>query len=183
MGAIPFVAGLIGMLLLGWNSDRICERRWHFAIPTIDLRARCSARGSSSRLRTFCSPNGVFAWSSSALSLTCRRSGRCQVHFFPLPLQRAAVGLHQLHGQHRRIFWTQDHRRPEPAHGLVPRRIRLYDRLLDYRVTGWCAAVPAGKCGRGHQCPDLMNDEKKKDRCTKADLSEVWFNRSIPGHA
>src|SRR5437868_5956620 len=31
MGAIPFIAGLIGMLVLGWNSDRTGERRWHFA--------------------------------------------------------------------------------------------------------------------------------------------------------
>jgi len=35
MGAIPFVVGLIGMLLLGWNSDRTGERRWHFAIPQL----------------------------------------------------------------------------------------------------------------------------------------------------
>jgi ACS family tartrate transporter-like MFS transporter len=35
VGAIPFVAGLIGMLLLGWNSDRTGERRWHFAIPQL----------------------------------------------------------------------------------------------------------------------------------------------------
>jgi sugar phosphate permease len=35
MGAIPFVAGLIGMLILGWNSDRMRERRWHFAIPQL----------------------------------------------------------------------------------------------------------------------------------------------------
>jgi sugar phosphate permease len=34
-GAIPFIAGLIGMLLLGWNSDRTRERRWHFAIPQL----------------------------------------------------------------------------------------------------------------------------------------------------
>ncbi|MDP9097479.1 MAG: MFS transporter [Verrucomicrobiota bacterium] len=33
IGALPFLAGLIGMLLLGWNSDRTRERRWHFAIP------------------------------------------------------------------------------------------------------------------------------------------------------
>src|SRR5205085_7628806 len=32
IGAIPFIAGLIGMLVLGWNSDRTKERRWHFAI-------------------------------------------------------------------------------------------------------------------------------------------------------
>lgn len=35
VGAIPFVAGLIGMLALGWNSDRTRERRWHFAIPQL----------------------------------------------------------------------------------------------------------------------------------------------------
>src|SRR5881227_625963 len=35
MGAIPFIAGLIGMLLLGWNSDRTRERRWHFAAPQL----------------------------------------------------------------------------------------------------------------------------------------------------
>ena len=35
IGAIPFVAGLLGMLLLGWNSDRTRERRWHFAIPQL----------------------------------------------------------------------------------------------------------------------------------------------------
>ena len=35
MGAIPFIAGLIGMLVLGWNSDRTRERRWHFAVPQL----------------------------------------------------------------------------------------------------------------------------------------------------
>ena len=35
IGAIPFVGGLLGMLLLGWNSDRTRERRWHFAIPQL----------------------------------------------------------------------------------------------------------------------------------------------------
>ena len=35
IGAIPFVVGLIGMLLLGWNSDRTGERRWHFAVPQL----------------------------------------------------------------------------------------------------------------------------------------------------
>ena len=35
IGAIPFVAGLIGMLLLGSHSDRTRERRWHFAIPQL----------------------------------------------------------------------------------------------------------------------------------------------------
>jgi len=35
MGSIPFLAGLIGMLIFGWNSDRTGERRWHFAIPQL----------------------------------------------------------------------------------------------------------------------------------------------------
>jgi MFS transporter, ACS family, tartrate transporter len=35
VGAIPFVAGLIGMLALGASSDRTGERRWHFAIPQL----------------------------------------------------------------------------------------------------------------------------------------------------
>jgi ACS family tartrate transporter-like MFS transporter len=43
MGAIPFVAGLIGMLLLGWTSDRTRERRWHFAIPQLTSALALSA--------------------------------------------------------------------------------------------------------------------------------------------
>jgi ACS family tartrate transporter-like MFS transporter len=35
MGAIPFIGGLIGMLVLGWSSDRTRERRWHFALPQL----------------------------------------------------------------------------------------------------------------------------------------------------
>ena len=35
VGAIPFIGGLVGMLLLGWNSDRTRERRWHFAFPQL----------------------------------------------------------------------------------------------------------------------------------------------------
>ncbi len=35
VGSIPFLAGLIGMLVIGWNSDRTRERRWHFAVPQL----------------------------------------------------------------------------------------------------------------------------------------------------
>lgn len=34
-GPIIFGAGLIGMLWLGWSSDRTGERRWHFATPQL----------------------------------------------------------------------------------------------------------------------------------------------------
>lgn len=35
VGSIPFVVGLIGMLVVAWNSDRTRERRWHFALPQL----------------------------------------------------------------------------------------------------------------------------------------------------
>src|SRR3954468_4263377 len=35
IGSVVFGAGLVGMLLLGWSSDRMRERRWHFAIPQL----------------------------------------------------------------------------------------------------------------------------------------------------
>ena len=53
IGAIPFVAGLIGMLLLGWNSDRTRERRWHFAVPQLTAALRW-ARGCLLRIRSHC---------------------------------------------------------------------------------------------------------------------------------
>ncbi len=32
---VIFGAGFVGMLIIGWSSDRTGERRWHFAIPQI----------------------------------------------------------------------------------------------------------------------------------------------------
>jgi ACS family tartrate transporter-like MFS transporter len=43
VGGIPFVGGLIGMLVLGWNSDRTRERRWHFALPQLTAAAALTA--------------------------------------------------------------------------------------------------------------------------------------------
>lgn len=43
VGAIPFVGGFIGMLVLGWNSDRTRERRWHFALPQMTAAAALTA--------------------------------------------------------------------------------------------------------------------------------------------
>ena len=39
ISAIPFLAGLVGMLVVGWNSDRTVERRWHFAVPQLTAAA------------------------------------------------------------------------------------------------------------------------------------------------
>ncbi len=41
--AIPFTVSLIGMLLLGWNSDRTRERRWHFIVPQLTSAVALSA--------------------------------------------------------------------------------------------------------------------------------------------
>jgi ACS family tartrate transporter-like MFS transporter len=34
-GALIFGVALIGMLIVGWSSDRAAERRWHFAVPQL----------------------------------------------------------------------------------------------------------------------------------------------------
>ncbi len=33
MGMVPYMAGLIAMLVNGWHSDKTGERRWHTAVP------------------------------------------------------------------------------------------------------------------------------------------------------
>ena len=35
VGAIPFAFATIALLIAGWNSDRMQERRWHFAVPQL----------------------------------------------------------------------------------------------------------------------------------------------------
>ena len=43
MGPVVFGAGLAGMLFFGWSSDRMRERRWHFAIPQLTAALALSA--------------------------------------------------------------------------------------------------------------------------------------------
>lgn len=43
VGAIPYIAALIGMLIVGWSSDRTRERRWHFAVPQLSAAAAFAA--------------------------------------------------------------------------------------------------------------------------------------------
>jgi len=42
LAALPYVASLIGVVLVGWNSDRTGERRWHVAIPFFVMAAGLS---------------------------------------------------------------------------------------------------------------------------------------------
>ena len=35
LGALPYAALFVAMLVNGWHSDRQCERRWHCAVPSL----------------------------------------------------------------------------------------------------------------------------------------------------
>ncbi len=41
LGAVPYVAAFIAMLINGWHSDRSRERRWHTAIPLFIAAVAC----------------------------------------------------------------------------------------------------------------------------------------------
>jgi len=43
VGAIPFAVATVAMLLAGWSSDRMRERRWHFAVPQLTAAAALAA--------------------------------------------------------------------------------------------------------------------------------------------
>jgi MFS transporter, ACS family, tartrate transporter len=43
VGAIPFAAATLGLLFVGWSSDRLRERRWHFAVPQLAAAAALGA--------------------------------------------------------------------------------------------------------------------------------------------
>ena len=141
IGAIPFVAGLLGMLVLGWSSDRTRERRWHFAVPQLTA-AVGLARG-------FLLPhsNTTLIASVHADWVRDRRlSPGILGAAVRIPNERGrgrGSWIHQLHRKHRRIFRAEDLRRSQSAHRLVQHRIRCDDRLLDHRVSAWCWFVRA----------------------------------------
>ena len=141
VGAIPFVAGLIGMLILGWSSDRTGERRWHFAIPQLTA-ALALERVVFHPAFECAAHRGVHAprlrhrrLSAIVLGVAFRIS-----HQFS---RGRGGGLHQLHREHRRIRRSENYRQPEPAHRLVQYGLYLHDRVLDDRVSAG-AALPAG---------------------------------------
>jgi MFS transporter, ACS family, tartrate transporter len=43
VGAIPFAAATVALLVAGWSSDRLRERRWHFAVPQLAAAAALGA--------------------------------------------------------------------------------------------------------------------------------------------
>jgi ACS family tartrate transporter-like MFS transporter len=43
VGAIPFAVATLALLFVGWSSDRMAERRWHFAVPQLAAAAALAA--------------------------------------------------------------------------------------------------------------------------------------------
>src|SRR3954447_66268 len=43
VGAIPFAVATVALLFAGWSSDRMRERRWHFAVPQLMAAAALAA--------------------------------------------------------------------------------------------------------------------------------------------
>jgi ACS family tartrate transporter-like MFS transporter len=43
VGAIPFAVATVALLVAGWSSDRMRERRWHFAVPQLTAAAAVAA--------------------------------------------------------------------------------------------------------------------------------------------
>jgi MFS transporter, ACS family, tartrate transporter len=70
VGAIPFAVATIALLFVGWSSDRMRERRWHFAIPQF------AAIGAL--LAWF-----VFPHSNALLVVVCSILGIGTIAYFP----------------------------------------------------------------------------------------------------
>ncbi len=70
VGAIPFAGAAIALLFVGWNSDRMRERRWHFVVP--QLAAALALAGWF-----------VFPHSNALLVVLCTVIGMGTVAYFP----------------------------------------------------------------------------------------------------
>lgn len=50
LNALPFLAAIIGMVAIGWHSDRRCERRWHVAGSLVLAATGCLLASSTHQL-------------------------------------------------------------------------------------------------------------------------------------
>jgi MFS transporter, ACS family, tartrate transporter len=91
VGAIPFAAATVGLLFVGWSSDRLRERRWHFAVPQLAAAAALGAwfllPHSNGLLVLLCSiiAIGTVAYSPAFFTLPSE--------FLPSAAAAAAVGF------------------------------------------------------------------------------------------
>ena len=70
VGAIPFAGATIALLIVGWSSDRMHERRWHFVIPQIAAALALAAWF-------------IFPPSNALLVVLCTLIGMGTVAYFP----------------------------------------------------------------------------------------------------
>ncbi len=140
IGAIPFIAGLIGMLVLGWNSDRTRRTALAFCRSAIDRRFRSRDLVLSAAFDRAAHGRVYSHWfrerclSARVLGLTIR-----------IPHERSSScgsWLYQLHREHRRICRPKNFRRLESAHRIIQHRFRGDDRVLDYRFVA-CSRLSA----------------------------------------
>ena len=141
IGAIPFVAGLIGMLLLGWNSDRTRERRWHFAIPQLTAALALSAWFFlPSFERT--AHRGLHADWVRHRRLSAIVSGRFPLHFLPARRRPRQSGSSIARPASADSSVQRSSANLSQRTGSFQYRIYFHDRVLDDRVSAG-AALPA----------------------------------------
>ena len=70
VGAIPFAGATIALLFVGWSSDRMHERRWHFVVPQLAAALALAAWF-------------VFPHSNVLLVVLCTVIGMGTVAYFP----------------------------------------------------------------------------------------------------
>ena len=142
VGAIPFIAGLIGMLLLGWNSDRTRERRWHFAIPQLTSAIALGAWFFLPHQRRAFGPRfHIRRVRYHRVSAVVLGAAQRVPHQFG---RRCSGRFYQLHREYRWFYRTKNFRRTQSTHGIVRYRFRPDDCLLRDRVRAR-ADLSAGK--------------------------------------
>ena len=70
VGAIPFAGATVALLFVGWSSDRMRERRWHFVVPQLAAAIALAAWF-------------VFPHSNTLLVVLCTVIGMGTVAYFP----------------------------------------------------------------------------------------------------
>ena len=78
LGMLPYVAGLIAMLINGWHSDKTQERRWHSAVPLFIAAAALLGLITLPAQRKC---RSHFLPCCCACQDFCRYSGPCQAKF------------------------------------------------------------------------------------------------------
>jgi MFS transporter, ACS family, tartrate transporter len=73
--AIPYLVGMIGLLIWGWSSDRTGERRWHLIAASVIAGTGFTAAGVA----------GNSFWSLAAMSLALVGLYGARPTFWPLP--------------------------------------------------------------------------------------------------